>query len=179
MVSARRSAHYTASAALFISSSPCSNLTQRWYRQGFPKGSAAPVKPGDLSWRTGVGSVTPVALQLLFSREADLQPASALGLEGGGHPQLASGHGSRPSPFGCDCQCISGNASGRWGCSGLSFCLSSLLPPPHLPTPQSILPSYPLAWCTTHIPTPASSLFPLTLTFLLHLRETGLWLSAP
>lgn len=65
MVSAQRSDHYTASAALFISSSPCNNLTWWQYRQGFQKGSAAPAKPGEVSWRSGVGSVTAIALQLL------------------------------------------------------------------------------------------------------------------
>lgn len=104
--------------------------------------------------------------------------------EKGGHPQLTSGRGGRPSPLGCDCQCISRKPSGTWRCSGLAF------HPSHPTAPCGFLPTYPPLQTmrsraspttspTTHLPVPASSLFPLTPDFLLHLQETELWLSAP
>lgn len=70
----------------------------------------------------------------------------------------------------------------RWRCSGLAFhpshptALHSFLLTyqPH----QTMLPWTQRASPTT-LPAPASSLFPLTSAFLLHLQETELWPSAP
>lgn len=98
------------------------------------------------------------------------------------HPHLTPGHGGRLSLLGCGCQCISRKPSNRWRCSGLAFhpshptalCSFLLTYPPH----QTMLPWAPAASPTTLLPAPASSLFPLTPVFLLHLQETELCLSA-
>lgn len=96
------------------------------------------------------------------------------------HPHLTPGHGGRLSLLGCACQCISRKPSNRWRCSGLAFhpshptalCSFLLTYPPH----QTMLPWAPAASPTTLLPAPASSLFPLTPVFLLHLQETELCL---
>lgn len=113
----------------------------------------------------------------LFSWGTDLQPSRCLCMEKGGHPQLTPHHGGRPSLLGCDWK-----PSGRWKCSGLAFhpshptALSSFLLT--YPPRQTMLPWTPPASPITHLPAPASRLFPLTPACLLHLQETELWLTA-
>lgn len=108
---------------------------------------------------------------------AVLQPGRSLCVEEGGHPQLASGRGSRPPPLGCEC---SRKASSRWGCSGL------FLHPSHptascclLPTcnPRNHTPVVPTS--LIHNPPPRTrTKLVSSFVFLLHLQETELWLSA-
>lgn len=100
----------------------------------------------------------------LFSWDTDLQPPRCLCMEKGGHPQLTSGRGGRPSPLGCDCQCISRKPSGTWRCTGLAF------HPSHPTAPCGFLPTYlPLQTMLpcfthnlTHNPPPCSSIKPVS-----------------